>query len=172
MRRIGQEVIRGARSEVPCVDADLIATVGGLEVDGTEGTVILEVRRAVDQGVLAAELFFNFAEAGGYVLDADGVEGLAAGGFGDDAEYLVSLAFARTDIGADGVDDGLGALAHLDGVGVLGAAVVVVAVGNEDEDTADDAFFSKGENLVAAGLVEGIEERCAAAGGAACGCPG
>jgi hypothetical protein len=62
------------------------------------------------------------------------------------------------------VDDRLGALAHLDGVGVLEAAVVVVAVGNEDEDTADDTLFSKEEHLVAAGFVEGIEERCAAAG--------
>ena len=159
----GKKSVGWAGSEVARVDADLIATVEGLEVDRAKGTVILEGRRAVDQGVLAAELFFNFVEAGGYVLDADGVECLTAGGFGDNAEYLVAPAFAGTDVGADAVDDGLGALAHLDGIGLLEAAVVVVAVGDDDEDTADGTFFSKGEHLVMAGPVEGIEERRAAA---------
>lgn len=60
-----------------------------MKVDGTEGTIILEGRWAVDQRVLAPKLFFNLVEAGGYVLDADGVESLTAGGFGDDAEDLV-----------------------------------------------------------------------------------
>ena len=48
-------------------------------------------------------------------------------------EDVVALVFAGADVGADGVDDGVGALAHLDGVGLLDAAVVVVAVGDEDE---------------------------------------
>ncbi len=52
-------------------------------------------------------------------------------------EDVVALVFAGADVGADGVDDGFGALAHLDGVGLEGAAVVVVAVGDEDEGLAD-----------------------------------
>ncbi len=66
-----------------------------------------------------------------------GVEGLAAGGLGDGAEDLVALVSAGADVRADGVDDGLGALTHLDGVGLLDAAVVVVSVGDEDEGAAD-----------------------------------
>jgi hypothetical protein len=81
---IGQELF-GAGSEVPFVDADLVTAVEGLELNSAEGTVILEGRRAVDQGVLTPELFFNFAKTSSYVLDADGVEGLTARGFGDNA---------------------------------------------------------------------------------------
>jgi len=112
------------------VDADLVSGVEGLEVNGAEGTVILESRWAVDQRVLAAKLFFNFAKAGGHVLDADGVEGLTAGGFGYDAEYLIAPALPGIDVGADGVDYGVGTLARFDSVGVLGAAVVIVTIGN------------------------------------------
>ena len=44
------------------------------------------------------------------------------------------------------------------------AAVVVVAVGDEDEGAADGAGLLQGEHLVSAGLVEGVEEGGAAAG--------
>ncbi len=146
------------------MDADLVAAVEGVEVNGAEGTVILEGRRAVDQRVLAPEFLFNFVEAGGYILDADGVEGLTTGGVGDDAEYLVAPVFAGANVGADGVDEGLSALAHFDSVGRLGTTVVIVAIGNKDQDAAEGTFFSKGKHLVSAGLVEGIEERCSATG--------
>ena len=36
---------------------------------------MLEVGGAVDEGVLAAELFLDVAEADGYVFELDGVEG-------------------------------------------------------------------------------------------------
>lgn len=146
------------------MDANLIATVKRLEIDGAERTVNLEVRWAVDQGVLAPELLLNFLEASGHVLDADRVECLTTGGFGDDAEYLVALAFARTDIGADGVDDSLGTLAHFDCVRRMRPAVIIVAVRDEDKDAADAPFPLNGEHLVVAGLLEGIEDCCAAAG--------
>nr|AOS95181.1 beta-ketoacyl synthase active site-containing protein [uncultured bacterium] len=146
------------------MDANLIATVKRLEIDGAERTVILEVRWAVDQGVLAPELLLNFAEASGHVLDADRVECLTTRGFGDDAEYLVALAFARTDISADGVDDSLGTLAHFDCVGRMKAAVVIVAIRDKDKDAADGPFAVNSEQLVVAGFLEGIEDCCAAAG--------
>ena len=157
-------LLGGAGGEVALLGADLVARVDRLEVDGAEGAVHLEVCRAVDEVVLAAELFFDVAEADGYVLKLDGVEGLAAGGLGDGFEDVVALVFAGADVGADGVDDGVGALAHLDSVGLFDAAVVVVAVGDEDEGAANGAGLLKGEHLVFAGLVEGVEECGAAAG--------
>ena len=153
-----------AGGEVAFLCADLVAGIVGLEVDGAEGAVHPEVCGAVDEVVLAAELLFDVAEADGYVLEFDGVEGLPAGGVGDGLEDVVTLVFAGADVGADGVDDGIGALAHLDGVGLLDAAVVVVAVGDEDESAADGGGLLQGEHLVFAGLVEGVEECGAAAG--------
>ena len=76
-------LLRWAGGEVALLGADVVAGVDGLEVDGAEGAVHLEVGRAVDEVVLAAEFLFDVAEADGYVFELDGIEGLAAGGFGD-----------------------------------------------------------------------------------------
>ena len=72
-----------AGGEVALLGADVVAGVECLEVDGAEGAVHLEVCRAVDEVVLAAELLFDVAEADGDVFELDRVEGLAAGGLGD-----------------------------------------------------------------------------------------
>jgi len=153
-----------ARGEVAFLGADLVAGIVGLEVDGAEGAVHEEVGGAVDEVVLAAELLFDVAEADGYIFELDRVEGLATGGVGDGFEDVVALVFAGADVGADGVDDGVGALTHLDGVGLLDAGVVVVAVGDEDEGAADGTGLLEGEHLVFAGFVEGVEEGGAATG--------
>ncbi len=158
------EQLLGAGGEVAGVGSDVVTGVERLEVDGSEGAVHLEVGRGIDEGVLAAEFFLDVLEPYGYVFDLDGKEGAAASGVGDLLEDLVAFVFAGADIGADGVDDGLGALALLDGVAHAGAAVVVVAVGDEDEDAADGHFVAEGEHLLVAGLVEGVEEGGAAAG--------
>jgi len=153
-----------ARGEVAFLGSDFVSGVIGLEVDGAERAVHPEVCGAIDEVVLAAKLLFDVAEADGYVLKLDGVEGLAAGSVGDGLEDVVTLVFAWADVGADGVDDGVGALAHLDGVGLLDAAVVVIAVGDEDKSPADCGGLLKGEHLVFAGLVESVKECGAAAG--------
>ena len=100
----------------------------------------------------------------GNVLDSHGEEGLAAGGLGDLAEDFVTLVFAGADVGGDGVDDGVGALAFFDGVGLEGAGVVVVAVGDEDEGTTDGEGIAEREHLIATGFVERVKERGTAAG--------
>ena len=135
-----------------------------MEVDGAEGAVHLEVGGGVDEGVLAAELFLDVAEAYGYVLYLHWEEGAPTGGVGDFFEDLVAFVFAGADVGADGVDDGLGALALLDGVAHAGAAVVVVTVGDENEGAADGDFVAEGKHLLVAGLVESVEQGGAAAG--------
>src|SRR6266567_2965525 len=89
--------------EVALLGADVVAGVGGLEVDGAEGAVHLEVCGAVDEVVLTAELLFDVAEADGYVLEPGGVEGLTAGGLGDLPEDVVAFVLAGADVGADGV---------------------------------------------------------------------
>jgi hypothetical protein len=160
----GATLLRGFWSEVTFLGADVVSGVEGLQVDGSERAVLFEVGGPVDKLVLAAELFFDVAEADGYVLDFDWIEGLAAGGVGDLLEDFVAFVFAGADVGADGVDDGVGALAHFDGVGLFGAAVVVVAVGDEDEGAAYGSLLVEGEHLVAAGFVERVEEGGASAG--------
>ena len=142
----------------------MIARIGSLEVDGTETAVHLEVSWAVDEVVLATKLFFDVTEADGYIFELDGVEGLAARSFRDLSQNIVALVFAGAYVSADGIDDGVGALTHLDGVGFLDAAVVVIAVGDKDDGATDSSGLLQREHLVATGLVEGIEERGAAAG--------
>jgi len=152
------------RGEVAFLGADFVARIVGLEVDGAEGAIHSEICRPIDEVVLAAELLFNVAEADGYVFELRWVEGLAAGRVGDGLEDIVTLVFAWADVGADGVDDGVGALAHLDGVGLLDAGVVVVTVGDKDEGAADGGGLLEGEHLVFAGFVESVEEGGTAAG--------
>ena len=150
--------------EVAFLGSDLVTGVEGLEVDGSECAVLFEVGGAVDEGVLAAELFLDVAEADGYVLDLDGEEGAAASGVGDLLEDLVAFVFAGADVGADGVDDGFGALALLDGVAHTGSAVVVVAVGDKDEGAANGSGLLQRKHLVATGFVESVEESGTATG--------
>ena len=80
-------------------------------------------------------------------------------------EDLIAATAARGPVGADGVDDGLGALAHLDGFVEVDAALVVVAVGDEDDRLANGLLTARDvEQLVAAGSVDGVKQRGAAAG--------
>ena len=66
---------------------------------------------------------------------------------------VVAAIAAGADVGADGVDDGLGALAFLDGVVEIGVALIVVAVGDENHDFANGLLPARGvEELVAAAL--------------------
>ena len=52
-----------AGGEVAQLGADVVAGIEGLQVDGAEGAIVLEVGGGVDEGVLAAELFFDVVEA-------------------------------------------------------------------------------------------------------------
>ena len=92
-------------------------------------------------------------------------EDLSAGVLRELGENLVALAAAGGPVGADGVDDGFGALAHFDGFIEVDAALVVVAVGDEDHGFADRFLSARGiEQLVSAGGIDGVVHRGAAAG--------
>src|ERR1035441_10024815 len=105
-----------ARSEISLLGTHLVSPVSAVEIDSAECAVVLEVGRGVVERVLAAQLFFNTLEAGGHFLNRGREEDLAAGRLGHVAENFLALAAARGPIGADGVDDGFGALGHFDGV--------------------------------------------------------
>src|SRR5580692_6204060 len=153
-----------ARSEVAFFGAHLIAAIVAVEIDGAEGAVVFEFGRRVGERVLAAQLLFNLLEAVGHLFDRWRKEDLAAGGLGHIGEDLVAPAAARGPVGADGIDDGLGALALLDGFVGMDAALVVVAVGDEDHGLAHRLLTALAQKLVAAGGVDGVKKRSAAAG--------
>ncbi len=75
-------LLRRTRGEVALAGADLVSGVDGVQVNGAEGAVLLEVCWAVDEEVLAAELLFDAAKAVGDFFDAGGIEGTSAGGIG------------------------------------------------------------------------------------------
>src|SRR5271166_127397 len=150
--------------EVALADVHLVAAVVAEKVDGAEGSVGLEVGGFVDERVLTAELVLDVLEADGHLFDAFGVEGAASGGEGDLLQGVVPAVAAGTDVGADGVDDGLGALAFLDRVVEIRVALVVVSIGDEHDGLAHRFLAARGEQLVATGAVDSIEERGAAAG--------
>ena len=89
---------------------------------------------------MAAEFFFDGVEVVGHVFDALGVEGAAAGGDRHGFEDVVAAVAVGAGVGADGVDDGFGALTHFDGVVLVGAAHVVVSVGDDDDGFAQCTF--------------------------------
>ena len=151
--------------EVAFSGAGYVAAVVAVEIDGPECAVGFEVRGDVGQRVLAAQLFLDVFEAVGHLLDGGREEDLSAGVLRELREHLVAFAAAGRPVGADGVDDGFGALAHLDGFIEVDAALVVVAVRDEDHGLAD-RLLPAGcvEQLVAAGGVDGVEHRGAAAG--------
>src|ERR1035437_6981124 len=95
------------RSEVSLFGSHLVASVGAEKIDGTIPAVILEIRRSVDQRVLAAQLFFDVVKTVRHHLDRRWKERLPAGLLGHLGQRLVALAAAGGPVGADGIDDGL-----------------------------------------------------------------
>src|SRR5277367_6829475 len=153
------------RREVALAHSNHIAAVEAEEVDRAEGAVGDEVSWFIDECVLAAELVLDVLEADGHFFQALGVEGAAAGGVGDLLQDVVAAVAAGAGVRADGVDDGLGALALLDGVVEIGVALVIVAVGDQDHGLADGLLPARGiEQLVTACAVNSVEERGSTAG--------
>src|SRR6185312_14625260 len=88
-----------------------------------------ELVRLVGDYVLAAELFLNVMKSIGQILKLEREEGAAAGGLCEHFQVLVSLVnTAAGEVGADGVDDDLGALGHVQGFLSQHAALVIIAV--------------------------------------------
>ena len=139
---------------------DVVAGIVGLEVDGAESSILLEVSRAIFQQVLAAQLFLNSGEAGAHVLDAVGIEGPAASGVGDGLQHIASPAvLAGADVGRDRIDDGFCPLAFLDGVRLPSAWLWLSSPSRDQDDRpCVPRRFLQRQHLVLAGGVERVEQ--------------
>src|SRR5580700_8710859 len=142
--------------------AKILAIVGH-NFDGAVVAVRLEVARLVGDGVLAAQLVLDFGKIGGHVADLEGKKCPPSGGVGDALQNLVALAFDAADVGADGVDDGLGALRHFDCVFAGHVAQVVLAIAQQNDGAPRGRGPRGFQELVAAGKINGIEHGRAAA---------
>src|SRR6516162_2821319 len=84
-------------------------------------------------------------------------------GVGDALENFVSLPFGAADVGADGVDDGFGALSHLDGFFTRDVALVVVAITEQDDGPTNRLSPGGLQKLIATGEIQRIIHSGAAA---------
>src|SRR5580658_1952207 len=105
-----------------------ILAVVGLDLNSAVMAVRFEVSRFVGNGVLAAEFVLNFEERVGHVANLEREKRTAAGGVGDALKNFIARSLGAADIGADGVNDGLGALRHLDGFFAGDVAGIVLAI--------------------------------------------
>jgi hypothetical protein len=133
-----------------------------------KGAVVREASGTEDEPVLIAQVGVNGAQVGEDVgcwkvvveEDAAGLPGELREGCG------AVRGGAVVRVGAEGVDGGVGALAHVDCGFEVEEAGIVFAVGEEKDEVAAAAVIDFAE-LVAAGGVESVEERGAADGVAA-----
>ena len=125
---------------------------------------MFEVRGLVGDGVLAAEFVLNLSEGVGHVANLEGEEGVSAGSVGYALEDSVTRTLGTADVGADGVDDGFGALRHFDGFFARDVTLVIVAIAQQNDGATNREALCVFQKLVAAGVVQGVVESCAAAG--------
>src|SRR5215831_7091090 len=135
------------------------------DLDGAEAAVGAEIGGMIAHGVLAAQGSFDLGETMfQFVFLARGQD-VAAGRFGDLRHDGVALRMLRLKkvVGAEHVDDGLGALGGLDGVVQDGLAGRIHAVADQDDGFARDAAAVRRAQLVA-GADDRVVERGVAAG--------
>src|SRR5271163_1989461 len=99
-------------------------------------------------------------KAAGHVFNALGEEREASGSFGHFSQHVIAPVTAGTDVGADGVDNGFGALAHFNSVVRISAALIIVSVGDQDQRLTHRTLLRgrRFYQLVPAGSVNGVEE--------------
>ncbi len=122
-----------ARREISLAGAHCVLAVEAEEIDSSERSVGLEVGWTIRQRILAPQLFGNVAKSVGDVFELLRIKRNAARRGGDLVQHIVAAASRRAGVGADRVDDRLRALAHLDRVVEIGAALVVVSVRDQHE---------------------------------------
>src|SRR5580704_19056028 len=115
-----------------------------------------ERRWLVRHRVLAAQLFLNGGERGGYFGDLGGYVRSPARCFGNPFQVLVAASTGAGRVGADGIHRDLGSLRHLDGFLASHGACVVIAVAQQDNGTSDGASLRLLQQLVPARVVERI----------------
>ena len=112
---------------------------------------------------MAAQLLLNGGESIGDLAHLEREECASAGCIGNALERFVALALHATDVGADRVDDDLGALCHFDGFLARHVTVVVFAIAQQDDRAANGSSLLMLEQFVAARIVKRVEHRSSTA---------
>src|SRR3984957_6123481 len=152
----GVPAAAGAHAEILSIVCD--------DLDGAVVAVVFEVCWFVRDGVLAAQFFLNLGKCVYYIANLKVKEGAAASRVGDALENLVARTLGSADVGADGIDDGLGALRHFDGLFARNVAEVIFSVAEQNECTAHVGGLRRLQQFVATCEINRIVERRAAAG--------
>src|SRR5579872_1225497 len=153
----GRSVVSAARAHLE------ILTVIGNDLDRAVVAVGLEVARLVRDRVLAAEFVLNCGEGVGDLTDLKREKGVPTGGVGDAFENSIAGTLSATHVSANGVDDGLGALRHLDRFFAGDMTLIVLAIAQQNNRAPYRCGLRGFHELVATCEIEGIVKRSAAA---------
>src|SRR5213080_1849812 len=83
------------------------------DFDRVVAPVSVEVSRLIGKSILAAKLILNFDEGVRYVSDLERKERAPAGGVGDPLQDFVTASAGAGYVGADGIDNDLSPLRHV-----------------------------------------------------------
>ena len=143
--------------------AKIFAIIGD-DLDGAEVAVGLEVCRLIGNVILAAKFILNFGEGIGYVTNLKGEKSAASGGIGHALQDFIAGTVGATHVGADGIDDGIRPLRHLNRFLAGDVALIVFSITEKNNGPAIGPALLGFQQLVAAGIVERVVERRAPAG--------
>ncbi len=96
--------------------------------------IVLEIRRAVGERVLAAEIILNLSKCIGHIGKLERLERASSGSIGNSLQDLIAAA-STWKIGADRVNDDIGAKRHFNGFLAGDVAGIVLAIGDQNNRT-------------------------------------
>src|SRR5580704_8527241 len=114
--------------------------------------------RAIEDVVLVPQLVGDVLEILVEIGSLEGEERLTAGFLGKVAQHLVTLGIDARDVGGDGVDVDVGLLGHFEGLIACVAALVVLAIAQDDHGAAEFIERLIFHQFVAAGEEDGVIE--------------
>src|SRR5208282_2357615 len=156
--RNSRSLLRRRVPSAPRPHAEILAVVGD-NLNRAVVAVRFEIGRLVGDGVLTAQLILNLGESVGHVANLEREKGTSTGGVGNALQNLVAWPLGPAHVGADGVNDGLGALRHFYGFFARHVAQVVVAVAEQNDGAPHRRGLGSFEELVATGKIERVIKR-------------
>ena len=123
-----------------------------------------EVRGFVGDGVLTPQLLLYLRKSVGDVLNFERKEGASASRVCDAFQNFVAPGFGAANVRADGIDNRIGALCHLDSFFPGHATLIIFAIRQQNDrpSRGDGRSFLIFEQLVTAGAVKSVVQRRAA----------
>src|SRR5215469_6697554 len=156
-------LLRGSVPSAARAHAEILAIICQ-DFDRAVVAVVLQVGRAIGDGVLAAQFVLNFGEGVGDIANLERVKRASTGGVGDAVENFVAFSSGAADVGADRIDDGLGALRHFDGLFTGDVALVVFTIAEQNDGAANESALRRLQQLVSTSKVQRVVKGGAAAG--------